>query len=244
MTADAEHSTAGSSPVAHAVTLVRQALPPMHPAGRPFVLAGAVLTVLARRRGRALGVPFALLTAWVAWFFREPRRVPPSRPGVIVAPADGTVSHVVEAVPPAELGLPAGPMLRVSVFLSVLDVHVQRFPVDGEVVRVHYRPGRFLSADLDKASEDNERSSMLLRTPDGRDLVVVQIAGLIARRIVCSAAEGDKAGVGATYGLIRFGSRVDTYLPLGSRVLVEAGQRTIGGETVLAEFAAEVSGAR
>jgi phosphatidylserine decarboxylase len=244
MTADAEHGTAGSSPVAHAVTLVRQAVPPMHPAGRPFVLAGAVLTLLARRRSRALGVPFALLTAWCAWFFREPHRVPPSRPGVVVAPADGTVSGVVRALPPAELGLPAEPMLRVSVFLSVLDVHVQRFPVDGEVVRVHYRPGRFLSADLDKASEDNERNSMLVRTTDGRDLVVVQIAGLIARRIVCSAGEGDKAAAGATYGLIRFGSRVDTYLPPGSRILVEAGQRTIGGETVVAEFPSEVPGAR
>ncbi|HEY1572136.1 MAG TPA: phosphatidylserine decarboxylase [Pseudonocardiaceae bacterium] len=244
MTADAERSTAGSSTVAHAVTLVRQALPPMHPAGRPFVLAGVVITLLVRRRSRALGVPFALLTAWCAWFFREPRRVTPHRPGVVVAPADGTVSGVVEAVPPAELGLPAEPMLRVSVFLSVLDVHVQRFPVDGEVVRIEYRPGKFLSADLDKASDDNERNSMLLRTSDGRDLVVVQIAGLIARRIVCSVAEGEKAVAGGTYGLIRFGSRVDTYVPLGSRILVESGQRTIGGETVVAEFVPEVSGAR
>ena len=244
MTADADRSTAGSFSVAHAVDLVRQALPPMNPAGRPFVLAGAVITLLVRRRSRALAMPFALLTACCAWFFREPRRVTPRRPGVVVAPADGTVSSVVEAVPPAELGLPAEPMPRVSVFLSVLDVHVQRLPVDGEVVRVHYRPGRFLSADLDKASEDNERNSVLLHTPDGRDVVVVQIAGLIARRIVCSVAEGDQATAGATYGLIRFGSRVDTYLPPGSRVLAEPGQRTVGGETVIAEFAPEVSGAR
>ncbi|HEX3649178.1 MAG TPA: phosphatidylserine decarboxylase [Pseudonocardiaceae bacterium] len=245
MSADAERSsTAGSFSPAHAVDLVRQAVPPMHPAGRPFVLAGALVTALVRRRSRTLAMPFALLTAACAWFFREPRRVTPRRPGVVVSPADGTVSSVVEAVPPAELGLPAEPMLRVSVFLSVLDVHVQRLPVDGEVVRVSYRPGKFLSADLDKASDDNERNSVLLRTPDARDLVVVQIAGLIARRIVCSVAEGDKATAGATYGLIRFGSRVDTYVPLGSRILVESGQRTIGGETVVAEFAAEVSGAR
>src|SRR5882757_10409583 len=136
----------------------------------------------------------------------------------------------------AELGLGTAPMTRISVFLSVFDVHVQWLPVDGEIHAIHYRPGKFLSADLDKASEDNERNSMWLVTPAGQDVVVVQIAGLVARRIVCSIAEGDKATAGATYGLIRFGSRVDTYLPAGSRVLVEPGQRTIGGETVVAEL--------
>jgi phosphatidylserine decarboxylase len=154
----------------------------------------------------------------------------------VVAPADGTVSAITEAMPPAELGLASVPMLRVSVFLSVFDVHVQRLPADGEIRAIHYRPGKFLSADLDKASEDNERNSMLLVTPSGEDVVVVQIAGLVARRIVCSVGEGDKAVAGATYGLIRFGSRVDTYVPLGSRILVEPGQHTIGGETVVAEL--------
>jgi phosphatidylserine decarboxylase len=236
MTADADHRSAGPSPVAHIVELVRQTVPPMHPAGRPFVAAGVVATILLRRLWRPLGLPAGLLTAWVAWFFREPRRVAPRRPGVVVAPADGTVALIQEAAPPAELGLPAEPMLRISVFLSVFDVHVQRLPVDGEIRTIHYRPGKFLSADLDKASEDNERNSMVLRTLDGHDLVVVQIAGLVARRIVCSVAEGDKAVAGSTYGLIRFGSRVDTYVPLGSRVLVEAGQHTVGAETVLAEL--------
>lgn len=231
--------TRSDSPAAHLLELVRQTVPPMHPAGRPFVIAGAALTLLSRRVWRPLGLPVGLLTAWCAWFFREPRRVTPSRPGVVVAPADGTISQVGEALPPAELGLPAEPMLRISVFLSVFDVHVQRLPVDGEISAINYRPGKFLSADLDKASEDNERNSMLLRTPDGRDVVVVQIAGLVARRIVCSVSEGDKAVAGATYGLIRFGSRVDTYLPLGCRVLVEPGQHTIGGETVLAEWGAD-----
>jgi phosphatidylserine decarboxylase len=243
------HSTQATSGSSHLLDLVRQTVPPMHPAGRPFVLAGAVATLLLRRLWRPLGLPAALLTAWCAWFFREPRRVPPSRPGVVVAPADGTVSQIVEAVPPAELELGAHPMLRVSVFLSIFDVHVQRLPVDGEIRRIRYRPGKFLSADLDKASDDNERNSMLLRTPGGQDLAVVQIAGLVARRIVCSVDEGDKAVAGATYGLIRFGSRVDTYLPPGSRVLVEPGQHTIGGETVLAELTpnprpSEVHGAR
>lgn len=227
----------------HLLELVRQTVPPMHPAGRPFVIAGAVATILLRRLWRPLGLPMGLLTGWCAWFFREPRRVTPRRPGVVVAPADGTVSQVVRAVPPAELGLGAEPMLRISVFLSVFDVHVQRLPVDGEIRRISYRPGKFLSADLDKASEDNERNSMLLRTTDGRDVVVVQIAGLVARRIVCSVAEGDKAVAGATYGLIRFGSRVDTYVPPGGRVLVESGQHTIGGETVLVEWGGD-DGAR
>jgi len=229
-------STGGFSPT-HVVELVRDAVPPMHPAGRPFVLCGAVATLVLRRVWRPLGVVGALLTAWVAWFFREPARVTPTRPGLVVAPADGTVSQVTEAVPPAELGLAGRPMLRISVFLSVLDVHVQRLPVSGQIRRIAYRPGKFLSADLDKASEDNERNTVLLTTHEGVDIVVTQIAGLIARRIVCSVREGDKAEAGATYGLIRFGSRVDTYVPLGSHVLVEPGQRTIGAETVLAELA-------
>lgn len=236
MTADTEANTAG--PLRHLVDLVRQTVPPMHPAGRPFVLGGVAATLLLRRLWRPLGLPAGLLTAWCAWFFREPARVTPRRPGIAVASADGTVSRVTEAVPPAELGLGTAPMTRVSVFLSVFDVHVQRLPSDGEIRAIRYRPGKFLSADLDKASEDNERNALLLRTPEGHDLVVVQIAGLVARRIVCSVAEGDKAVAGRTYGLIRFGSRVDTYLPPGSTVLVEPGQHTIGGETVLATLPA------
>jgi phosphatidylserine decarboxylase len=223
-------------PVAHIVELARGIVPPMNPAGRPFVLIAAVLTLVLRRVARPLGVVGALLTGWTAWFFREPKRVTPTRSGIAVAPADGTVSHVVEAVPPPELELGDTPMLRVSVFLSIFDVHVQRVPASGEVLRKIYRPGKFLSADLDKASDDNERNTLLLRTVDGHQLVVVQIAGLVARRIVCHIDEGEKITAGSTYGLIRFGSRVDLYVPLGSRVLVEAGQRTIGGETVLAEL--------
>jgi phosphatidylserine decarboxylase len=139
-------------------------------------------------------------------------------------------------MPPPEAGIAERPQPRVSVFLSVFDVHVQRAPVTGTVREVAYRPGRFLSADLDKASEDNERNTMLLTTPTGHDVVVVQIAGLVARRIVCDVAPGDGLRIGQTYGLIRFGSRVDVYLPPGSRVLVRPGQRTVGGETVLGEL--------
>ncbi len=227
--------------VPHLVDLTKRTLPAMHPAGRPFVLGGVVGTLLLRRLWRPLGLLGLIVTGWCAWFFREPRRVAPTRSGVVVASADGTVSQVVPAAPPAELGCHE-PMLRISVFLSIFDVHVQRLPATGEIRRIAYRPGKFLSADLDKASEDNERNALLLRTEDtGQDLVVVQIAGLVARRIVCSVREGEKGTVGQTYGLIRFGSRVDTYVPLGSRILVEPGQHTIGGETILAELAPGVS---
>lgn len=222
----------------HLMDLTRETLPPMHSAGRPFVAVGATVTLLLSRLSPAAGTLGAVATACCAAFFREPHRVPPQDPGLAVAPADGTVSSVTFAPAPAELGLGLGPRPRVSVFLSVFDVHVQRIPADGEVRRVAYRPGRFLTADLDKASEENERACVLLRSSRGHDLVVVQIAGLVARRIVCSVRPGDKVQAGATYGLIRFGSRVDLYLPPGSSVLVHPGQRTIGGETPLARLPA------
>jgi phosphatidylserine decarboxylase len=217
----------------HLVKLARSTLPPMHPAGRPFVLGLAGAALLGRRVWRPAGPIAAAAAAACALFFREPLRVPPTRPGVVVAAADGLVSMVDEAVPPAELGLDEAPRPRVSVFLSVFDVHVQRSPAAGTVEAVAYRPGAFLTADLDKASEQNERNSVLLRTADGHELVVVQIAGLVARRIVCSIGKGDRLEIGQSYGLIRFGSRVDVYLPPGGTVLVTRGQRTIGGETVL-----------
>lgn len=227
-----------TSPLAHLAQLARDTVPPMHPAGRPFVLGSAVATLLLRLRWRRAGVLGAVVTAWCAWFFREPRRTTPSRPNIAVAPADGTVSRIETAVPPAELGLGETPMTRISTFLTIFDVHVQRIPITGHISTIAYRPGAFLSADLDKASEDNERNSMLIRGQNGHDIVVVQIAGLVARRIVCSVNDGDKVLAGATYGLIRFGSRVDLYVPQDSTVLVESGQRTIGGETVLAELPA------
>ena len=226
----------GDGRLAHIIALTRSVVPPMHPAGRPFVFGAAAATLVLRRLSRRLGVLGAVLTGGVAWFFREPKRVTPSRSNTVVAAADGTVSQVVLATPPSELGLDGREWLRVSVFLSVFDVHVQRAPAAGEVVRAEYHPGKFLSADLDKASEENERNSLLLATPEGHEVVVVQIAGLVARRIVCQVAAGDKVHAGQTYGLIRFGSRVDVYVRPDARVLVEPGQRTIGGETVLAEL--------
>jgi phosphatidylserine decarboxylase len=222
----------------HLVDLALETLPPMHPAGRPFVAAGAVTTLLLRRLSPTASTLGAIATACCAAFFREPHRVPPQDPDLAVAPADGTVNSVTLAPAPAELGLGGQPRPRVSVFLSVFDVHVQRIPMDGEIRHVAYRPGKFLTADLDKASEDNERASVLLRSTTGHNLVVVQIAGLVARRIVCSVRPGDMVRAGATYGLIRFGSRVDVYLPPGSELLVHPGQRTVGGETALARLPA------
>ena len=160
----------------------------------------------------------------------------PTRPGLIVAPADGLICLIEDALPPAELGLPATPLPRISIFLSIFDAHVQRAPISGEVVAVEHRPGLFGSAELEAASEDNERNSMLIRTPDGAEVIAVQIAGLVARRIICDAKAGDNLTIGDTYGLIRFGSRLDTYLPAGSNVLVTTGQRALAGETVLAEL--------
>ena len=225
-----------SAGLSHLVELVRATVPPIHPGGRPIIGAVAGAALLARAltgRGTALG---AAATLGVAAFFRQPVRSTPRRPGIVVAAADGLVSTVGAAPPPAELGLGDDPLIRVSVFLSIFDVHVQRIPMDARVERVAYRPGTFLSADLDKASDDNERNSLVLTSAEGHRIVVVQIAGLIARRIVCEVAEGHEVAAGQTYGLIRFGSRVDVYLPAGSTVLVQPGQRTIGGETVLAEL--------
>jgi phosphatidylserine decarboxylase len=217
------------------VALLRSAVPPMHPAGLPFV--GASLAVAAAgRKNRWLRRAGLASAAANAAFFRHPSRVPPARPGVVVAPADGLICLIGEELPPAELGLPATPLPRISIFLSVLDTHVQRAPIGGEVVAAVHRPGLFLSADLEAASADNERNSILIRTPDGAEVIAVQIAGLVARRIVCDVKAGDKLSIGDTYGLIRYGSRLDTYLPAGSNVLVTTGQRALAGETVLAEL--------
>jgi phosphatidylserine decarboxylase len=217
------------------VSLLRSTVPPVHPAGLPFISAGLGVA-LAGRRYRWLRRAGLLTAGACAGFFRHPPRVPPTRPGVVVAPADGLICLVDSAAPPAELGLGDTPLTRVSIFLSLLDAHVQRAPVSGEVIAVQHRPGRFGSADLAAASDDNERMSMQIRTADGTNIIAVQIAGLLARRIVCDAHAGDKLSIGDTYGLIRFGSRLDTYLPAGADVLVSVGQRALAGETVLAEL--------
>lgn len=220
---------------AHLLELVRSTIPPVHPAGLPFVATGLAVAAAGYRR-RWLRRTGLLAAGACAGFFRHPSRVPPGRDGVVVAPADGTVALVDSAAPPAELSLGDAPRPRVSIFLSILDVHVQRAPVSGEVIAVQHRPGQFLSADLPEASEANERTSVLLHTATDAEIVAVQIAGLVARRIVCNAHVGDHLTIGDTYGLIRFGSRLDTYLPPGTEPLVKVGQKAVGGETVLAEL--------
>lgn len=231
----ARRPDAPDGPVAHLVDLVKHTVPPLHPAGVPFVAVPAAVAVLAGRR-RWLRIPAGALALSSAAFFRHPSRVPPTEPGVVVAPADGEVTLVDTAVPPAELGLGSEPLPRISTFLSVFDVHVQRVPVAGTVEVVQHSPGKFLSADLPEASTDNERTSMRIRTADGHAVGVVQIAGLVARRIVCDAKVGDQLTLGDTYGLIRFGSRVDVYLPAGSQQCVAVGQRAVGAETVVAKL--------
>lgn len=219
----------------HALELVRSSIPPIHPAGRPFIAAGLAVALTGRKHRwvRRAGL---LAAGACAGFFRHPPRVPPNRPGAIVAPADGEVCVIDTAAPPAELGMGDAPLPRISIFLSLLDAHVQRAPVSGEVVAVQHQPGRFGSADLAAASTQNERTSLRIRTPSGAEVVAVQIAGLLARRIICDARVGDKLTIGDTYGLIRFGSRLDTYLPARTEPLVRVGQRAIAGETVLAEL--------
>lgn len=211
-------------------------LSPPHRAGLPFIaaaaLAGLVLGLFSTTL-LWLGIAAAL---FCAYFFRDPARVTPTRAGLVVAPADGRVVSVAEAAPPAELGLGPERRWRVAIFLSVLDVHVNRSPVDGTVTRIAYQPGRFLNAADDKASEDNERNGLVLAMADGRTLAVVQIAGLIARRIVCEVREGETLAAGQRFGLIRFGSRTDLYLPPGVAPLVAEGQRMVGGETVVADL--------
>ncbi|MDT5023199.1 MAG: phosphatidylserine decarboxylase [Mycobacterium sp.] len=217
------------------LSLLRKTVPPVHPAGLPFVSAGLGLALVGRR-SRWLRRAGLLAAGACAGFFRHPTRVPPTRPGVVVAPADGQVCLIESASPPPELGMGDAKLPRVSIFLSVFDAHVQRAPVSGEVIAVQHRPGLFGSADLPVASDSNERNSVRIRTADGVDIVAVQIAGLVARRIVCNVRVGDKLSIGDTYGLIRFGSRLDTYLPAGAQVSVSLGQRAVAGETVLAEL--------
>lgn len=216
-------------------------LKPMHPEGRRFVAIFGVLTVGLFFLSSILGWIGVLLTVWCYYFFRDPQRVSPQRDGLIVSPADGIVSLIERAVPPAELGMSDQALTRVSVFMNVFNCHVNRAPIAGTIRAIAYRPGKFFNASLDKASADNERNSLCIELSDGRQLAVVQIAGLVARRIVCFVAEGDHLQTGERFGLIRFGSRLDVYLPDGVAPLVGLGQTMVAGETVLADLASSES---
>jgi phosphatidylserine decarboxylase len=217
--------------------LLKPILVPIHRDGWRFVAVFAVVTVVLAMLWQPLGWIGAALTAWCTYFFRDPPRVTPTRRGLVVSPADGIVQLVQPAVPPEELGLGPQPLSRISVFMNVFDVHVNRAPAAGTVANLAYRPGKFFNASLDKASEFNERQAIRLRLDDGRDLAVVQIAGLVARRIRCDLKQGQSVRTGERFGLIRFGSRLDVYLPAGVSPLVAVGQSTIAGETVIADLA-------
>lgn len=214
---------------------VRETLAPIHKEGYPFIIAGVVASLALGWLWEPLGWIGALITLWICYFFRDPVRVTPQDPELVISPADGRISSIVEVVPPPELALGSEKMLRISVFMNVFDVHVNRAPVAGRIKRIAYTPGLFLNADLDKASEDNERSAMVIETTGG-DVGVVQIAGLVARRIVSFVKEGDQLAAGERYGLIRFGSRVDVFLPPGVAPAVGLNQRAVAGETVLADL--------
>lgn len=216
---------------------IKGAFVPVHQDGHKFVFGAAVITLFLFVVATPLGWIAAFFTAACAYFFRDPERVTPARPGLIVSAADGIVAGVVENVtPPRELALGTDPVTRVSVFLSVLNVHIVRAPVGGRVIHSVYVPGTFINAELDKASEENERQVFVIETEAGQKIGVVMIAGLIARRIVTFIDDGASLTAGERIGLIRFGSRVDLYLPDGVEVIGEAGQTAIGGETVLAAF--------
>ena len=212
----------------------------IHREGYPFIALFAAVNLLAFLLSPWLGWLLLPLTVWCIAFFRDPERKTPEEPGLIICPADGKLLPVVEAAPPAELGLGDAPRPRLSIFMNVFNVHVNRNPVSGSVVAMSYRPGKFFNASFDKASIHNERMSIRLR-PEGagseaRDLAVVQIAGLVARRIVCDLTQGEGVRRGVRFGMIRFGSRVDVYLPPGAEILVAPGITTRAGETVLARF--------
>ncbi|MCP3467209.1 phosphatidylserine decarboxylase [Bradyrhizobium sp. CCGUVB23] len=220
---------------------IQRQIPPIHKEGYPFIGIFALVSLLLFWLWSPLGWIGTVLTVWCALFFRDPVRVTPVREGLVVSPADGRVSMITMALPPAELGLGDRPLPRVSIFMSVFNCHVNRAPIAGRIDRIAYRPGLFINAELDKASEDNERNSLVISSAQGR-IGVVQIAGLIAKRIVCFVKEGQSIGAGERFGLIRFGSRLDVYLPLGTRALVSEGQTAIAGETVLADIVADDTG--
>ncbi|MVA99645.1 phosphatidylserine decarboxylase [Nitratireductor sp. CAU 1489] len=216
---------------------IRNAFVPVHREGWPFIGAFAGAAIILGVFSTSLFWIGAILTAWCAYFFRDPERVTPVDDRLAISPADGIVSAVGPAVPPRELGLGAGEMLRISVFMNVFSCHVNRTPVRGRLSRIEHRAGKFLNAELDKASQENERNGLVIESPHGT-VATVQIAGLVARRIVCWAEEGADTAVGERIGLIRFGSRVDVFLPEGAVARVAIGQTAIAGETVIAEFGA------
>ncbi len=212
---------------------------PVHPAGWPFIVIFAGITSFLTWLIAPLGFIGLLLTAWCIYFFRDPPRVTPNRKGLVISPADGVVQSIIQAPPPVELEMGEEPLLRIAVFMNVFNVHVNRIPIDGVISASAYRPGKFINASLDKASEFNERQSLKVVTDEGKEIAFVQIAGLVARRIICNSKKGDQVRAGQRFGMIRFGSRVDVYLPNGATPTVVEGQLAIAGETVLSDLSSD-----
>jgi phosphatidylserine decarboxylase len=219
--------------------MLRRTLAPIHPDGWKFIAAAALATLVLFLLWRPAGWAGLIVTLWMAYFFRDPWRVTPSRPGIIVSPADGLVVALGPAPPPPELAMGSAPVPRIGIFLNLFDVHVARAPAGGRIAARHYTRGRFVNASLDKASEHNERLAIRIAPPEGPDIAFVLIAGLVARRIVCNLYDGQQVASGQRIGIIRFGSRVDIYCPPPYVPMVVAGQRMVGGETVLADRLAE-----
>ena len=219
--------------------MLRRFLAPLHPDGFKFVAAGVLATLLLFLLWAPAGWAAAIVTLSMVYFFRDPWRVTPTRPGLLLSPADGLVVSIAAATPPSELAMGDMAVVRVSIFLNIFDVHVTRAPVGGRVAAMRYTKGRFVNASLDKASEDNERLAIRIAPPEGPDVAFVLVAGLVARRIVCNLYDGQQVASGQRVGIIRFGSRVDIYCPPPYVPMVVAGQRMVGGETVLADRLAE-----
>lgn len=227
------------------IDTIKDAIPTPCKEGLPFIAIGVVLTLLCFFLDwDFIGTLMLVVTVWCYYFFRDPERVTPVGEGLVISPADGVVQMITEAVPPAELDMGDEPLTRISVFLNIFNVHINRVPVAGTVTRVHYHPGKFFNASLDKASEENERQLAKVTCRDGREVGFIQIAGLVARRIVCYLKEGQDVASGERFGLIRFGSRMDVFLPQGVSPLVVVGQIAVAGETILADMQGEQLGAR
>jgi phosphatidylserine decarboxylase len=219
--------------------VLRRVLAPLHPDGFKFVAAGVLATLLLFLLWAPAGWAAAVVTLWMVYFFRDPWRVTPIRPGLLISPADGIVVSIAAATPPAELAMGDMAVVRIGIFLNIFDVHVTRAPVGGRVAAMRYTKGRFVNASLDKASEGNERLAIRIAPPEGPDVAFVLVAGLIARRIVCNLYDGQQVASGQRIGIIRFGSRVDIYFPPPYVPMVVTGQRMVGGETVIADRLAE-----
>jgi len=219
--------------------MLKSVFVPVHRAGWPFITLFAVATVALWLLFEPLGVVGCILTLWCVYFFRDPDRVTPVRDGLIISPADGVVQMIDRAAPPPELEMGDNPLNRVAVFMNVFNVHVNRAPIGGTITGASYRPGKFLNASLDKGSEFNERQSLKVRTDDGTEVAFVQIAGLVARRILCDVRDGDTVRAGQRFGMIRFGSRVDIYMPDQVEPLVSVGQTAVAGETVIGDMRAQ-----